>query len=103
MAIAGASAPRCRHAARIARSWPPTPIPLTAALPACPAAAARSCCALFEPLGYAVDAARSPLDARPRTGAWRRTSRSRCGEVPLAELLAHLYVLIPVLDDEKHY
>jgi 3' terminal RNA ribose 2'-O-methyltransferase Hen1 len=28
---------------------------------------------------------------------------SIAGTVPLAQLLSHLYVLIPVLDDEKHY
>jgi 3' terminal RNA ribose 2'-O-methyltransferase Hen1 len=59
---------------------------------------------LFEPLGYDVAAAGHPLDAR--FAAWGAspyftvTLRARR---PLAELLAHLYVLVPVLDDDKHY
>jgi 3' terminal RNA ribose 2'-O-methyltransferase Hen1 len=59
---------------------------------------------LFEPLGHAVEAERLPLDpAHPEWGesAFHRvTLRSSC---PLRELLAHLYVLMPVLDDDKHY
>jgi 3' terminal RNA ribose 2'-O-methyltransferase Hen1 len=59
---------------------------------------------LFEPLGYDVAADGHPLDARfaawgasPYFTVTLRTQR------PLAELLAHLYVLVPVLDDDKHY
>jgi 3' terminal RNA ribose 2'-O-methyltransferase Hen1 len=55
---------------------------------------------LFGPLGYQV-AASPVLD---RSGApsnyWDLTVS---GAVALAQLLSHLYVLIPVLDDEKHY
>lgn len=55
---------------------------------------------LFAPLGYAV--AGSPIPDR-----WGEPSRywdvTVSGSVPLAQLLTHLYVLIPVLDDEKHY
>ena len=61
--------------------------------------------ALFEPLGYAVTAtrhaARQPL---PGLGRQRRTSPSSCRRAcRLSDLLTHLYVLIPVLDDDKHY
>jgi 3' terminal RNA ribose 2'-O-methyltransferase Hen1 len=59
---------------------------------------------LFEPLGYDVAAARSPLDSSfPDWGMspyFRVTLRATC---TLRALLTHLYVLVPVLDDEKHY
>ena len=59
---------------------------------------------LFEPLGYAVTAVPQPLD--PTVPAWgdsRYFDVRLAGQKRVAELLAHLYVLIPVLDDEKHY
>jgi len=55
---------------------------------------------LFAPLGYAV--AGSPLPDR-RGEPSRYWDVTMSGAVPLAQLLTHLYVLIPVLDDEKHY
>jgi len=59
---------------------------------------------LFEPLGYELQVTREPLDAAfPDwgTSAYHRvTLRAAC---TLSSLLTHLYVLIPVLDDEKHY
>ena len=59
---------------------------------------------LFGPLGYAVDATPTPLDERfPEWGDSRYLAVTLTGEVRLADLLAHLYVLLPVLDDEKHY
>jgi 3' terminal RNA ribose 2'-O-methyltransferase Hen1 len=51
--------------------------------------------ALFEPLGYAVEA------TRIGDGAWWDVTLA--AETVLSRLLTHLYVLIPVLDDEKHY
>src|SRR5688500_3823139 len=58
---------------------------------------------LFEPLGYAVVVEAHPLDATvPEWGPSRYFTVSFSGSVRLAALLAHLYVLIPVLDDEKH-
>jgi 3' terminal RNA ribose 2'-O-methyltransferase Hen1 len=60
--------------------------------------------ALFEPLGYEVTAEPVPLDPRfPDWGDSRYLSVTLRGPVRLADLLAHLYVLLPVLDDEKHY
>lgn len=59
---------------------------------------------LFEPLGYEVLAEVHPLDAR--NAAWgpsRYFTVTLRGTLRLAELLSHLYVLIPVLDDDKHY
>ena len=59
---------------------------------------------LFEPLGYEVEAVRHALDAKfaewGESPYYTVTLRS---ERPLRELLAHLYVLIPVLDNDKHY
>lgn len=59
---------------------------------------------LFEPLGYEVEAVRHPLDARfPDWGESPYYTVTLRGERPLKELLAHLYVLLPVLDNDKHY
>jgi 3' terminal RNA ribose 2'-O-methyltransferase Hen1 len=59
---------------------------------------------LFGPLGYAMDVARLPLDPeRPAWGESAYYNVSLSGTVPLQDLLRHLYVLIPVLDDDKHY
>jgi 3' terminal RNA ribose 2'-O-methyltransferase Hen1 len=59
---------------------------------------------LFEPLGYAVTAARFPLDERfPAWGDSPYFNVDLSAERRLSELLTHLYVLIPVLDDDKHY
>ena len=59
---------------------------------------------LFEPLGYQVETEAHVLDeTRPDWGASRYfTIRLRSAK-RLQELLTHLYVLVPVLDDEKHY
>ena len=59
---------------------------------------------LFEPLGWIVDAAPIPLDPeRPDWGTSRFIDLQLQGEVRLADALNHLYVLLPVLDDAKHY
>ena len=59
---------------------------------------------LFEPLGYAVKALPHPLDeANPDWGPSRYFAVTLAGTKRLSELLTHLYVLIPVLDDDKHY
>lgn len=59
---------------------------------------------LFEPLGYQVEATPIPLDAEfPAWGPSRYWSVRLTSEVRLAHLLSHLYVLMPVLDDDKHY
>jgi 3' terminal RNA ribose 2'-O-methyltransferase Hen1 len=59
---------------------------------------------LFEPLGYRVRAERHPLDENfPEWGDGPYYTVTLEGEVLLRDLLRHLYVLIPVLDAEKHY
>lgn len=59
---------------------------------------------LFEPLGYQVHAEHHPLDtAFASWGEGPYFTVELRSERTLAELLTHLYVLIPVLDDDKHY
>lgn len=59
---------------------------------------------LFAPLGYTVDAVPQALhDANAEWGHSRYFTVTLTATKRLSELLAHLYVLIPVLDDEKHY
>lgn len=59
---------------------------------------------LFEPLGYAVEAEGALLDGEfPEWGESPYYEVELKGEVSLQALLAHLYVLVPVLDDGKHY
>jgi 3' terminal RNA ribose 2'-O-methyltransferase Hen1 len=59
---------------------------------------------LFEPLGWAVEETPIPLDAEhPEWGASRYSGLVFRGRVLLAHALRQLYVLLPVLDDTKHY
>jgi 3' terminal RNA ribose 2'-O-methyltransferase Hen1 len=59
---------------------------------------------LFEPLGYEVEANRLPLDEEiPLLGPSRLFTVTLRARRPLRELMTHLYVLVPVLDDQKHY
>lgn len=59
---------------------------------------------LFAPLGYALDIEALPLDAKwPEWGPSPYVALTLRGNVRLRDLLAHLYVLIPVLDRKKHY
>ncbi|MCE1246860.1 MAG: 3' terminal RNA ribose 2'-O-methyltransferase Hen1 [Firmicutes bacterium] len=59
---------------------------------------------LFEPLGYKVDVVRHTLDEKfPEWGESSYYTLDLQCEKTVSELLTHLYVLLPVLDDEKHY
>ncbi|MGE3777952.1 MAG: 3' terminal RNA ribose 2'-O-methyltransferase Hen1, partial [Pirellulaceae bacterium] len=59
---------------------------------------------LFEPLGYEVTARQHALDEKvPDWGPSRYFTVTISGTQRLSDLLTHLYVLIPVLDDDKHY
>jgi 3' terminal RNA ribose 2'-O-methyltransferase Hen1 len=77
-------------------------LPLEIALPAVPCKGGPELVRdLFEPLGWEVEATAVPL---PGFDADSRHVRVRLrGEVRLSEALSHLYVLLPVLDDAKHY
>lgn len=82
-----------------------TPIPLVAKLPVIAARGGEDLVRrLFEPLGYSVQIARMPLDDRfPEWGDSPYVALEIAANVTLQTLLTHLYVLIPVLDNEKHY
>jgi 3' terminal RNA ribose 2'-O-methyltransferase Hen1 len=82
-----------------------TPIQLRTQIPVLPCRGGEDMLRrLFEPLGYLVEAAEIPLDdAFPAWGASRYLRVSLQGTVRLQDLLSHLYVLLPVLDDDKHY
>lgn len=79
-------------------------IPLTAALSVVACRRESLLQELFEPLGYRVQAKRLSLDEKfSEWGDSPYFSVTLDGEVRLTDLLRHLYVLIPVLDAEKHY
>jgi 3' terminal RNA ribose 2'-O-methyltransferase Hen1 len=81
------------------------PIPLEASLPVVPCRGGQDLARrLFEPLGYAVEARALPLDPQfPEWGASRYLALRITATVRLRSLLEHLFVLLPVLDDDKHY
>jgi 3' terminal RNA ribose 2'-O-methyltransferase Hen1 len=59
---------------------------------------------LFQPLGYSVETTRHPLDENfPEWGDSPYYAVQLQAEATLKDLLSHLYVLVPVLDDNKHY
>ncbi len=82
-----------------------TAIPLIAHLPVIAARGGEDLVKrLFEPLGYSVEMQGSQLDDEfPEWGASPYVTLTLAGTVRLQDLLTHLYVLIPVLDNEKHY
>jgi len=82
-----------------------TPLPLTAKVTSVPCRGGEEFLRrLFEPLGYTVAAQRHLLDEKnPDWGDSRYFTVEIAGTVRLRDLLTHLYVLIPVLDDDKHY
>jgi 3' terminal RNA ribose 2'-O-methyltransferase Hen1 len=82
-----------------------TPIPLTVRLSVLPCRGGEGLLRrLFEPLGYIVAATRHPLDERfPEWGEGPYFTVELSGTKTLHDLLTHLYVLVPVLDNDKHY
>ncbi|MFN2564622.1 MAG: 3' terminal RNA ribose 2'-O-methyltransferase Hen1 [Gemmatimonadaceae bacterium] len=82
-----------------------TPIPLVARVAALPCRGGEDFVRrLFEPLGYTVSTTSRPLDeTNPEWGPSRYFTVQLSATKRLSELLSHLYVLIPVLDDDKHY
>ncbi|MCW7946234.1 methyltransferase type 12 [Streptomyces hygroscopicus] len=82
------------------------PLPLRIEVPALPARGGPDLVRrLFEPLGWTVTAEPVALDAEfPEWGDSRYVRLVLESEaLPLAPALRHLYVLLPVLDDAKHY
>ena len=81
-------------------------IPLTAKIPALPCRRGGDVFlrSLFEPLGYKIEASRLPLDEKfPEWGEGHYFSVEIDKITTLKDMLTHLYVLIPVLDNNKHY
>ncbi|AGL13626.1 3' terminal RNA ribose 2'-O-methyltransferase Hen1 [Actinoplanes sp. N902-109] len=84
-----------------------TPIPLEITVPVLRCKGDPA--ALFEPLGWQVTARPIPLDdptlpaAHPLAGDSGYVHLTLTGTLRLADALNHLYVLLPVLDDAKHY
>ncbi|MEV8307339.1 3' terminal RNA ribose 2'-O-methyltransferase Hen1 [Streptomyces flavidovirens] len=82
------------------------PLPLRVEVPALPArGGAELVTKLFAPLGWAaVRAEPVPLDEQfPEWGDSRYVQLVLEGELRLSDALRQLYVLLPVLDDAKHY
>ena len=92
---------RCKERPQLAD----TAIPLSAKLSILPCRGGEKLLRqLFEPLGYTISATQHTLDTRfPDWGESRYFTVTLEKTCRLSELLTHLYVLIPVLDDEKHY
>src|SRR5262245_47493445 len=92
---------RCKERPELAA----TPIPLSARIDVLPVRGGeRFLRNVFEPLGYTVDAVRCPLDERfPEWGESPYFAVNVQQVTTLAALLTHLYVLIPVFDNAKHY
>ena len=63
---------------------------------------ARLAQAVFAPLGWSVEASSQPLQPE-QWGDSPYLDLRLTGEMRLADALNHLYVLLPVLDDAKHY
>jgi 3' terminal RNA ribose 2'-O-methyltransferase Hen1 len=82
-----------------------TPLPLTVSFSALPCRGGDEFLRkLFEPMGYSVSATRLPLDERfPDWGESIYFQVDLAATLPLQRVLTHLYVLVPVLDNDKHY
>lgn len=82
-----------------------TPIPLSARLDILAVRGGEPFLrAVFEPLGYVVEAERHPLDDTfPEWGESPYYTVTVSKTTTVSELLTHLYVLVPVFDNQKHY
>ncbi|MFA1538672.1 3' terminal RNA ribose 2'-O-methyltransferase Hen1 [Actinomadura monticuli] len=82
-----------------------TPIPLEIVLPALPCRGGPGQAErFFAPLGWDVSAVPVPLDPEfPDWGDSRYVTLTLTGTLRLADALNQMYVLLPVLDDAKHY
>src|SRR6185369_5565887 len=81
------------------------PMPLTAKISVLPSRSGEKFLRrLFEPLGYEITVNRHELDNEfPEWGESSYYTVELRGNVRLRDLLTHIYVLVPVLDNEKHY
>lgn len=99
--FATAAAGRCKERPELVDS----PLQLQVRIPTLPATGGTEIVQrLFEPLSYTVETEGYLLDDRfPEWGNSALVSVVLRGEKCVRDLLSHLYVLIPVLDNEKHY
>jgi 3' terminal RNA ribose 2'-O-methyltransferase Hen1 len=81
------------------------PLPLQVHVPAMPARGGPDLVRrLFAPLGWTVEATPLPLDPTlPGWGASPYVDLRLSGTLTVADALSQLYVLVPALDDAKHY
>jgi len=107
--LASAIGKACRTALRSGSKDRPalatTPIPLELRISAvrCRGGAALAK-ELFEPLGFTVTAEPTELDPHyPEWGASRYLTLTLTGTLTLGDALNAVYVLLPVMDDAKHY
>jgi 3' terminal RNA ribose 2'-O-methyltransferase Hen1 len=92
---------RCDERPELAASAIPLEIELTA-VPS--RGISRLATRLFEPLGWAVEETPIPLDTTfPEWGESHYTNLRLTATIRLSEALRQIYVLLPVLDDSKHY
>ncbi|WP_163542705.1 3' terminal RNA ribose 2'-O-methyltransferase Hen1 [Occultella kanbiaonis] len=92
---------RCEHNQELADSA----IPLVIVIPVLPCRGGPEIAhRLFEPLGWVVEADPIPLDDQfPDWGDSRYVRLRLSGVIRLADALNQLHVLLPVLDESKHY
>ncbi|MFB9349967.1 3' terminal RNA ribose 2'-O-methyltransferase Hen1 [Streptomyces heliomycini] len=106
VALSGVFSSAMRGVCAARPELPARPSPLHVEVPALPARGGPGLVRrLFEPLGWTVTAEPVALDAEfPGWGDSRYVRLVLEAEtLTLAEALRHLYVLLPVLDDAKHY
>ena len=100
-ALNTAFAGRSKHRQELAE----TPLPIDVTITPVPARGSEGVVErLFEPLGYKVETRSHLLDEKnPSWGDSPYVTLSLKANVILRDLLTHLYVLLPVLDNSKHY
>lgn len=87
------------------RGWPEQSLTLEVRVPALPSRGGSELVRrLFAPLGWEVR--RTPIALDPQIGPWGASPYVDLhlrGTMTVSDALSQLYVLIPVLDDSKHY
>ncbi|MFC1230158.1 MULTISPECIES: 3' terminal RNA ribose 2'-O-methyltransferase Hen1 [Streptomyces] len=106
VALSGVFSSAMRGVCRTRPELPGRPLPLRIEIPALPARGGPALVGrLFEPLGWTVTA--DPVALDPEFPEWGDSRYVRlvleADTLTLAQALRHLYVLLPVLDDAKHY
>ncbi|MET7291319.1 3' terminal RNA ribose 2'-O-methyltransferase Hen1 [Streptomyces griseoloalbus] len=106
VALSGVFSSAMRGLCNARPDLPGQPRPLRIEVPALPARGGPDLVrGLFEPLGWTVTAEPVPLDTEfPQWGDSRYIRLVLTADtLTVAQALRHLYVLLPVLDDAKHY